>query len=211
MKLIFKLDPTISQLMKSLKRKINYLIFCWFKSPYQTYIRKRQEIKKAEANRKDFVKKFNVEPSKIVDIIRRNQFSIGLMKKSSNVKMTDEEYKFFLAEEIKKSAISINKMKPFIKASLFYEPEISDIHNESLEDNRGPSFNELVASETSKSGYILRSQEKNHGGVLDIVKKSNTTKDPIVAENLKFDHNVFWDKIKSPNFEYSKCDKTKEK
>ena len=46
MKLTIKLDPTVGQLMRSLKRKINNLIFNWFKKPYLNYQQRRFEKSK---------------------------------------------------------------------------------------------------------------------------------------------------------------------
>jgi len=163
MKVILKLDPTLNQLLKSFKRKIDNLIFRFFKKPYQNYIQKRIAKKNVNDIHKRFIKAFNLQPSRVIEIMYRTDIAAQrLTMKPKTVKMTDEEYKSFLSNEIKNGAISLNEMKKYIKASLFYDPDITDIHNESLEDNNGPSLKELVGRDLSTARTSLIKQEKSN-------------------------------------------------
>lgn len=171
MKLIVKLDPTVGQLMRSLKRKINNLIFSWFKKPYQNYIQKRFEKRKIAAIHREFEKNFNMSPSSVVNLMHKSDIAAAGLHIPKSVKMTDKEYQEFLLEERRISALKYSHKD----SPLFYDPEIVDIHNESLEYNGGPHIIQLIANETTKAGRELRSQEKSRGGVLDSVKKTDNT------------------------------------
>lgn len=164
MKIILKLDPTLNQLLKSFKRKIDNLIFRFFKKPYQNYIQKRIAKKNVNDIHKRFIKSFNLQPNRIIEIMYRTDIAAQrLTMKPKTVKMTDEEYKAFLLEERRQSANSLNKMKQYIKASLFYEPEIIEIHNENLDNNKGPSLSQLVARDTTEATSSLTKQQRIFG------------------------------------------------
>lgn len=191
MKLTIKLDPTVGQLMRSLKRKINNLIFNWFKKPYLNYQQRRFEKSKIAAIHREFKKNFNVSPSYIVELMHKSD--VECFTRNPTVKITDEEHKTLLLEQLKKSAYLFNKIKPYNKASFFYEPEIIDIHNESLDDNTGPHIKELIAKETTKAGRELRSQEKSRGGTLDYSPKTNNTNAMTrQSSSLMQDHLKIW-------------------
>ena len=170
MKLIVKLDPTFGQMLKLIKTKVNNLIYRWFKKPYNDYVQRRLEHKRIRELHNEFTSKFNMRPDEVVELMRRSDASAAFLKKHPSVKMTDSEYREFLREELKKGAVSFNEMKSFIRASMFYDPEISDIHNESLEELNGPSLKELIAKESSESMKTLRQQEKKYG-TIEIFKK----------------------------------------
>lgn len=169
MKLTVKLDPTFGQLIKTIKTKVNNLIYRWFKKPYNDYVEKRLEEKRIKKIHEEFERKFNMTPNQVINLMQRSDASGKFLSKPT-IKMTDAEYKAFLLEELRKSAMSLNEMKPFIKASMFYDPEISDIHNESLEDIKGPSLKEFIAKDSSESMKMLRQQEKKYG-TIEITKK----------------------------------------
>jgi len=165
MKLTIKLDPTVGQLMRSLKRKINNLIFNWFKKPYLNYQQRRFEKSKIAAIHREFEINFKMSPSSVVNLMHKSDVAAG----RKSVKMTDKEYEEFLLEERKISALKYyNNHSP-----LFYDPEIVDIHNESLEYNGGQHIKQLIANETTKARRELRGQEKRRGGTLDVIQKTN--------------------------------------
>lgn len=93
--------------------------------------------------------------------MKRSDAAGGFLSKPT-IKMTDKEYRLFLIEELKKSAMSLNEMKPFMKASMFYDPEICDIHNEGLTEHAGPSLKELIAKENKASRDTLQGFTKKH-------------------------------------------------
>lgn len=157
MKPILKLKPTVYQLIKY---KIKNIIFRLFKKPYQDYIQKRQERKKTKEFKKEFIRNFGISPSHVVNLINRTNDILAL-RSIPTIKMSEDEYRVFLLEELKKNATEINKVKRYVKASLFYEPEIIDIHNESLSDNKGPTLKELLVLDDVDVKHKLWKQETN--------------------------------------------------
>lgn len=157
MKLIVKLKPTVYQLIKY---KIKNVIFRWFKKPYQDYIQKRQERKKTQEFKKEFIRNFGVSPSYVVNLMNRSNDILSL-RSIPTIKMGYDEHRGFLSEELKKNATEINKVKRYIKASLFYEPEIIDTHNEFLDDNKGPTLKELLVLDDVDAKHKLWKQEMN--------------------------------------------------
>lgn len=172
MKLIIKLDPTVGQLVKRLKRKVNNLIYRLFKKPYQDYIQSRLEKKRVQKIHAKFERIFGLKAKKVVDIMRRSDVAGGFLRKPV-IKMSDEEYKALLLEQLKQSAHSLNEMKPYIKASLFYDPDITDIHNESIEEGQGLSLKELMARDFAEARKTLLQQGKRTP-VLNVVPKQST-------------------------------------
>lgn len=132
MKIKIKFEPPLKEIIRQIKSRINAKIFIWFKKLYQDYIKKRFERECVQKIHEDFERKFGVKAEYLVGLMKRSDASAGFLAKPT-IKMTDAEYKAFLLEELKKSAISLNEIKPYIKASVFYDPDITDIHNESIE------------------------------------------------------------------------------
>ena len=172
MKLIVKLDPTFGQMLKLIKTKVNNLIYRWFKKPYNDYVQRRLEHKRIRKLHNEFTSKFNMRPDEVVELMRKSDASADFKKKHPSVKMTDSEYQEFLREELKKSAVSFNEMRRYIKASFFYEPEICDIHNEALTEHTGPSLKELIAKENKASEDALRYKTKE----IPLLDKINSPK-----------------------------------
>lgn len=169
MKLIVKVDPTVGQLMRSLKRKINNFIFTWFKKPYLNYQQRRFEKRKIAAIHREFEINFKMSPSSVVNLMHKSDAAAARSSLPKSVKMSDKEYKEFLSEERRISALKYSHKD----SPLFYDPEIVDIHNELLEYNGGPHIKQLIANETTKAGRELRNQEKKTP-VLNVVPKQST-------------------------------------
>lgn len=98
MKPIVKLTSTVYQLMSG---RIKNIIFRWFKKPYQIYIQKRQERKKNQKVKKDFIKNFGFSPSYVVNLINRSNNVFALRGKPT-IKMTEDEHKVFYLKNLKK-------------------------------------------------------------------------------------------------------------
>jgi hypothetical protein len=166
MKITVKFDPTFGQLVKTIKIKVSNLIYRWFKKPLKDYIEKHLKEKRVKKLHEEFERKFKMTPAKVVSVMKRSDASARLLFKPTT-KMTHAEHKAFLHEELRKSAVSLNEMKPFIKASIFYDPEISDIHNES----KGPTLKELIHKDLAESSAIMQQQRVKHG-TIKIVEES---------------------------------------
>lgn len=170
MKLIIKLDPTFGQMLKTIKIKVSNLIYRWFKKPYNDYVQKRLEEKRVKQIHKDFERKFGIKAEYLVGLMKRSDVAGHI--KQPITKMSHEEHKQFLSEQLKKSAISFNEMRRYIKASFFYDPEICDIHNEVLTEHTGPSLKELIAKENKASEDALRYKTKE----IPLLDKINSPK-----------------------------------
>lgn len=143
----------MKRLLKS--KTIKFFSDLWFKyikKPYLNYLERKQ---KAEFDRKvikSFKKQFGVHPDEVKKLIISNE-KIYWGKKP-NIKLTNEEYKEFLVKELKKSA------KPNNGVPCFYEPEIIDIHNESIADRKGENLKSLIKHEQKIDSFLLDQKEK---------------------------------------------------
>ena len=133
-----------------IKRFFSNLWFKYVKLPYLNYLDKKNKRDFKKNVIKAFHVQFGVHPDVIKDAIISNE-KIYWGKKS-NVTFTYEEYKQFLKEELKKSAKANNSV-PF-----FYEPEIIDIHNESLKDKTGLDLNKIILQELQDTKNTLVKQ-----------------------------------------------------
>lgn len=170
MKLKVKLDPTIGELISNLKRSVNNLIFKWFKKPYKDWKQKNQDNKLKDAYRQKFERLVNQKAEHIRSLMLRSDKAGFKLTGMNPVKMTDEEYKQFLKDELRNGAISLNGLKQYISASMFFEPDIVDIHNESLSDHTGLPIHELKKATSQAAMDVLRYQERKTP-VLNIVTK----------------------------------------
>jgi hypothetical protein len=143
---------------KSLKFKIKrFFSDLWFKyvkKPYLDYLTKKEKRDFDKNVIKSFHKQFGVHPSVIKEAIIANEKIFW--GKKPNVKYTYNEHKMFLREELKKSAILTQKIG---KSPLFYDPEISDIHNESIIDKKGATLKELITEEIKNTEQDLKKQQ----------------------------------------------------
>jgi hypothetical protein len=145
-----------------IKRFFFNLWFKYIKLPYLNYLDKKNERDFKKNVIKSFEKQFHVHPDVIKEAIIANE-KINWGKKP-NVKFTYDEYQIFLTEELKKSAILTQKTR---KSPFFYDPEIIDIHNESVIDKKGKPLNKIILEETENCENTLKKQNLK----LDSVKK----------------------------------------
>lgn len=131
-------------------------------------MRKGNIERKRKKNRNEFIRNFRLKPEYVTDLMKRSDVSPILLrkhyitdtvKKPAPVKFTDEEYKEFLLDQLKKSVQLMNTNKSNIRMSFLYDPEVIEIHNESIEEKEGPTIQELKAQESSIATKTLRRQE----------------------------------------------------
>ena len=169
MKLMVKLDPTIGQIIRKIKIKLSNLFYHSFKKPIINWIDKKDKERKLKSLQLEFKRAFGITTERVKE----------LMLKSDTVnpngrtitKMTNTQYKTFLNEELIKSARSSNEAKQYIKSSVFYEPEITDIHNESIADRKRMPLSEIIKKDIVDSNISLKKQELIHPP-LAVYKKS---------------------------------------
>jgi hypothetical protein len=144
----------MKQSMKfKIKRFFSNLWFKYVKKAYLDYLSRKEKRDFNKNVIKSFYKQFGVHPSVIKEAIINNEKIFW--GKKPNVKHTYDEHKMFLKEELKKSAILTQKTG---KTPLFYQPEIVDIHNESITDKEGKTINEIVLEEKENDKNSLTKQ-----------------------------------------------------
>jgi len=148
---------------KKLKIKISNFIFRLFKKPYYDFCEKQKKIKYDKYIRHDFIAQFGVHPDKIkaeIENIERIRLGdIHTKNGKPRIKMTDEEYQKFITHQLSQNAIESNKKKLYVKASIFYDPEITDIHNEAIKDKKSLTLNELIDIQVKDDILNLKQQQ----------------------------------------------------
>jgi hypothetical protein len=89
---------------------------------------------------------------------------------------------------------NVNDGEPYlITAPLFYNPEVVNEHNETLDKNNGPDLIILKAKEKMASSYILRNQERklNQDLKINSIKPTKIKEQPIPIkkDNLSYNEN----------------------
>lgn len=133
-----------------IKRFFSNLWFKYVKKPYLDYLNRKEKRDFDKNVIESFYKQFGVHPSVIKEAIIANEKIFW--GKKPNVEYTYDEYKMFLREELKKSAALTQKID---KSPLFYEPEIIDIHNESITGREEKTIYQILLEESKNDKYRL--------------------------------------------------------
>lgn len=134
-----------------IKRFFSNLWFKYVKKPYLNYLDKKEKHNFHKNVIKSFEKQFGVHPDIVKEAIIANEKKYW--GKKPNVKFSHKEYELFLKEQLKKSA------KPNNGVPFFYEPEIIDIHNESIVDRKGKTLNKIILEEKDVDEILLKKQQ----------------------------------------------------
>ena len=144
-------------ILKKLRILVLNFFYRWIKKPYQEH-KNKLKLKEFDENVKNqFIKSFNVKPVDIINLMSRVESKKSYMKPT--IKMGHDEYKEFLKNELKESAVKLNSHKPFILSSVLFEPKIVDEHNE-FRNEEAPTINELISIDFKKDEFFLK-KEKN--------------------------------------------------
>jgi hypothetical protein len=77
----------------------------------------------------------------------------------------------YLNQKLVEGRENVNKMSKFLaNTPFFYEPEICDIHNETLH-LKNKNIHQIIMDEHELAMHSLKNQEKKVGGTLDIKPK----------------------------------------
>ena len=129
-----------------LKIYILNLVFKWIKKPIIDKKIKNVENEKINIEKHNFETSFKVK----VDDIKK-------LMTATNYNYDENEIKKI--NDLVEGAKSINENKKYI-SPLFYEPEIIDIHNESLGDKVGPTMRQIMMEDDKKVSDIMVYQKR---------------------------------------------------
>jgi len=143
----------------NLKRGIKKLITKWVKIPYANYVQAKIKAKQKALIISEFEKSFGTHPDKIKQMMSRSE-KAGLRFVGKNpAKLSYDEYRNFLKEQLIKNAKEINDVC-LDKSPAFYSPEIIEIHNENVYGRIGKSLNKLIVDDNKETQAIIQFQNK---------------------------------------------------
>jgi len=151
--------------MKSFFKKTVKFVKCWLTAvikvwiiePYQNRRNKRQEKQLVHNLKKQFKKDFGIDADEQRNFMLRLDAYCAKTYGKNVVKMTHDEHKEFLVNQLILNANEVNQVVP--KPNFFYQPKINEIHNENIYGRVGLSFNQLKLNEREEDKIILATQE----------------------------------------------------
>jgi hypothetical protein len=153
--------------IKKIKIYLSNLWFKFVKKPFYYDLIVEPKIKKEHAikiakQKKEFEEKQKVSLQRIKDVMFHEKVYL-----ENNPKFN------YLNQKLVEGRENVNNMSKFIaKTPFFYEPEICDIHNETLH-LKNKSIHQIIMDENNLVIHSLKNQEKKVGGTTDTIPKSN--------------------------------------
>jgi hypothetical protein len=153
--------------IKKIKIYLSNLWFKFVKKPFYYDLIVEPRIKKEHANKiakqkKQFEEKRKVSIQRIKDIMFHEKM---YFENNPNVN--------YLNQKLVEGRENVNKMSKYIaKTPFFYEPEICDIHNETLH-LKNKTIHQIIMDENNLAIDSLKNQVKKIGGALNIKPKSD--------------------------------------
>ena len=153
--------------IKKIKIYLSNLWFKFVKKPFYYDLIVEPKIKKEHAikiakQKKEFEEKQRVSLQRIKDVMFHEKVYL-----ENNPKFN------YLNQKLVEGRENVNKMSEYIaKTPFFYEPEICDIHNETLH-LKNKTTHQIIMDENNLAMRSLKNQEKKIDGVLNIKPKSD--------------------------------------
>ena len=153
--------------IKKIKIYLSNLWFKFVKKPFYYDLIVEPKIKKEHAikiakQKKEFEEKQKVSLQRIKDVMFHEKVYL-----ENNPKFN------YLNQKLVEGRENVNKMSEYIaKTPFFYEPEICDIHNETLH-LKNKTTHQIIMDENNLAMRSLKNQEKKIDGVLNIKPKSD--------------------------------------
>jgi hypothetical protein len=153
-----------NQLTK-IKKYFSNLWFRYIKKPFYYDLIVEPRIKKEHAakiakQKKEFEEKQKISVQRIKDVMFHET-----VYHENNPKFN------YLNQKLVEGRENVNKMSKFLaNTPFFYEPEICDIHNETLR-LKNKNIHQIIMDEHELAIHSLKNQEKKVGGTLDIKPK----------------------------------------
>jgi hypothetical protein len=153
--------------IKKIKIYLSNLWFKFVKKPFYYDLIVEPRLKKEHANKiakqkKQFEEKQKVSVQRIKDVMFHEKVYL-----ENNPKVN------YLNQKLVEGRENVNKMSKHIaKTPFFYEPEICDIHNETLH-LKNKSTHQIIMDENNLAIRSLKNQEKKIDGALNIKPKSD--------------------------------------
>lgn len=145
------------KIVKSVKYWFTAIVKVWIIEPYQNRRKKRQEKQLVHKLKKQFKKDFGIDADEQRDLMLRLGIYCTKTYGKNVVKMTHDEHKEFLINQLILNANEVNQVVP--KPNFLYQPEINEIHNENIYGRVGLSLNQLKFKEREEDKIILATQE----------------------------------------------------
>jgi len=127
-------------------------LYKWIFKPVPVLVEEPKELTKEELAKIAFKSIYKVDAETVNTII-------GKLNDTHPLHPENKDDRTRLNEFLVEGAKSINQHKKYI-SPLFYEPEIVDIHNESLEDRVGPTMKQIMMEDDKKVSDIIVYQKR---------------------------------------------------
>lgn len=160
----------------------------WVLTPIKTFLAKRRAqaaIKLAEKTKAQelaelkltFTKNFGVDPDTLAETM--SKVDTGGVYNDA-VKLSPEDYRKLLAEELRESA----KLYSMEKGPMLYDPEMVNIHNEYLEENTGVDIQTLKVKDNKDAEKNLQNQNRLYH-IVGVAKMKEVNRKPLDARKVE--------------------------